>query len=67
MAGDVDMVMQMEEATQRFGINISAKKSEVWYIGKGKEDVRIEDIELRGKIVTLVEEFGYLGRVLTSY
>ena len=32
----VGMVMRMEEVTQRFGINISAKTSEILYIGRGE-------------------------------
>ena len=62
----VSMVMRMEEVTQRFGINISAKKSEVLYIGRGEGDVRIEDMELRGQRMKQVEEFVYLGSVFTS-
>ena len=35
----VGMVMRMELVTQRFGINISAKKSEVMYVGRGSGDL----------------------------
>ena len=31
----VGMVMRVKLVTQRFGINISAKKSEVMYVGRG--------------------------------
>ena len=51
----VAMVMRMEQVTQRFGINISAKKSEVMYIGSGKGDVRTEDMVLRGQRMKQVE------------
>ena len=40
--------MKMEEVTQRFGINISAKKNEFLYIGRGVSQVRVEDVQLRG-------------------
>ena len=62
----VGMVMRMEEVTQRFGINISAKKSEILYIGRGEGDVRMEDMELREQRMKQVEEFVYLGSVFTS-
>ena len=62
----VAMVMRMEQVTQRFGINISAKKSEVMYIGRGEGDVRTEDMVLRGQRMKQVEEFAYLGSVFTS-
>ena len=62
----VAMVMRMEQVTQRFGINVSAKKSEILYIGRGEGDVRIEDMELRGQRMKQVEEFVYLGSVFTS-
>ena len=62
----VAMVMRMEQVTQRFGINISAKKSEVMYIGRGEGDVRIQDMVLRGQRMKQVEEFAHLGSVLTS-
>ena len=52
--------------TQRFGINISAKKSEILYIGRGEGDVRIEDVQLRGQRMKQAEEFVYLGSVFTS-
>ena len=44
----VAMVLKMEEVTQKFGINISARKSELLYIGRGEGNVRVEDISLRG-------------------
>ena len=62
----VGMVMRMEEVTQRFGINISAKRSEILYIGRGEGDVRMEDMELREQRMKQVEEFVYLGSVFTS-
>ena len=46
----VAMVMKMEQVTQRFGINISARKSEVLFIGRDEGDIRIEDLELRGSL-----------------
>ena len=60
------LVMKMEEVTQRFGINISAKKSEILYIGRGVSDVRVEDVQLRGQAMKTVEEFTYLGSVMAS-
>ena len=60
------MVMRMEQVTQKFGINISAKKSEILYIGRGEGDVRIEDVQLRGQRMKQAEEFVYLGSVFTS-
>ena len=59
-------MMRMEEVTQRFGINISAKKSEVLHIGRGEGDIRMEDMELREQRMKQVEEFVYLGSVFTS-
>ena len=56
----------MEEVTQRLGINISAKKSEVLYIGRKEGDVRVEGVKMRGRRMKLVEEFGYLEKVFTS-
>ena len=37
------MIMKIEEVTQRFDINISAKKSEILYIGRGEGKVRVRD------------------------
>ena len=62
----VAMVMRMERVTQRFGINISARKSEVLFIGRGEGDVRMEDLQLRGQPMKRVEEFTYLGSIITS-
>ena len=62
----VGMVMRMELVTQRFGINISAKKSEVVYVGRGSGDVRVEDVNLRGETIRQVSDFTYLGSVVTS-
>ena len=62
----VGMVMSMEQVTQRFGINISAKKSEILYIGRGEGNVRTEDLQLRGQALKQVEEFIYLGSVFAS-
>ena len=60
------LVMKMEQVTQRFGINISAKKSEILYIGRGDSDVRVEDVRLRGQAMKAVDEFTYLGSVMAS-
>ena len=60
------MVMRMEMVTQRFGINISAKKSEVLYVGRGPGEVRVEDVTLRGETIREVGEFTYLGSVVTT-
>ena len=62
----VGMVMRMELVTQRFGINISAKKSEMLYVGRGQGNVRVEDLHLRGQTMKQVEEFTYLGSVVAS-
>ena len=60
------MIMRMEAVTQRFGINISAKKSEVLYVGRGPGDVRVEDVTLRGENIRQVGEFTYLGSVIAT-
>ena len=60
------MVMKMEEVTQRFGINISTKKSEILYIERGVSNIRVEDVQLRGQTMKTVEEFTYLGSVIAS-
>ena len=60
------MVMRMEGVTQKFGINISAKKSEVMYVGRGSGEVRVEDVTLRGETIREVGEFTYLGSVVTT-
>ena len=57
----VALVMNTEEVTQRFGININAKKSETLY-----SDVRVEDVQLREHAMKTLEEFTYLGSVMTS-
>lgn len=41
----VAMVMRMEQVTQRFCINISARKSEILFITQGEGNVRSEDIQ----------------------
>ena len=46
----VALVVKMEQLTQRFGINISAKKSEILHIGRGASDIKVEDVQLRGHI-----------------
>ena len=45
----VVMVMRIQEVTQRFGKDISAKKVEVKFIGRGEGDVRIDYMVLRGQ------------------
>ena len=60
------IVMKMEQATQRYGINISAKKTKILYIGRGESDVRVEGVQLRGQVMKTVEEFTYLGTVIAS-
>ena len=35
--------------TQRFGINIRAKQSEILDIGRGVSDFRVEDVQLRDR------------------
>lgn len=62
----VGLVVRMEEVTQRFGINISVKKSEVMCIGRGAENLNVEDLEFRGQTMKQVEEFIYLGSTITS-
>ena len=62
----VGMVMRMELVTQKFGINISARKSEMLYVGRGQGNVRVEDLQLRGQTMKQVEEFTYLGSVVAS-
>ena len=62
----VALFMKMEEVTQRFGINISARKCEVLYIGRDERSKRVQDISLRGQALKQVEEFTYLGSVITS-
>jgi hypothetical protein len=62
----VGLVVRMEEVTQRFGINISVKKSEVMCIGRGAENLNVEDLEFRGQTMKQVEEFIYLGSTVTS-
>ena len=62
----VGVLMQMEEVNHGFGLNISAKKSEIWYIGKGEGDVRMTDIELQGQRMIQIEELVYLGSVFTN-
>ena len=44
----VAMVMKIERTKQRFGINISARKSELLFIGRGEGDVRMGGLQLRG-------------------
>ena len=56
------MVLMMEELTQRFGNNVSAKKSEFLYIGRDVSDIRVEDVQLKGQ----GQEFTYLGSVIAS-
>ena len=51
---------------QELRINISAKKSELLYIGRDEDNVRVEDISLRGQMMKQVEKFTYLGSVITS-
>ena len=62
----VVMVMRMEVVTQRFGINISAKKSGVMYVDRGSVNVRMEDVNLRRETIRKLSEFTYLGSVVTS-
>ena len=60
------LVMKMEQVTQIFGINISAKKSEILYIGRGVSDFRVEDVQLIGQVMKTVEQFTYLGSLIVS-
>ena len=47
-------------------INISARKSEVLFIGRGEGDVRIKHLQLKGHPIKQVEEFTSLGNVVTT-
>jgi len=60
------LVVKMEEVTQRVGINISQKKSEVMVIGREQEQLRTENVELRGERLKQTEEYIYLGSAITS-
>ena len=42
------VVVKMEEVTQRVGINISQRRSEVMMIGREQEQLRTQNVELRG-------------------
>ena len=43
------LVMKIEDVTKRFGIIIRAKTSVILYINRGVSDVRVEDVQLRGR------------------
>ena len=60
------LVMKMEEVTQRVGISISQKKSEVMVVGRDQEQLRVEDVELRGERLKQTEEYIYLGSAITA-
>ena len=60
------LVMKMEEVTQRVGINISHKKSEVMVVTREQEQLSVEILELRGKRLKQTEEYMYLGSATTS-
>ena len=49
------LVMKMEEMTQRFVNNISAKKSEFLYSGSGASDVRVVDVQLMWQAMKTVK------------
>ena len=49
------LMMKLEQVTQKFGINISAKNCEIFYIGRGESDVIIEVVQLRGQAMKRVE------------
>ena len=51
---------------QELGINISAKKSEVIVSGSGTSDVRVVNVQLRGKAMKTVKDFTYLDGVAAS-
>ena len=56
----VAMGMKMEQVTQRFGIDISVRKSEVLFIGRGEGNVRIGESQLKRQPMKQVEELTYL-------
>ena len=60
------MLERMEEVTQDYGINISTKKTEVMCIRRELEQIRVEDVVMRGEMLKQVEEFTYLGSVFTA-
>ena len=60
------LVMKMEEVTQRVGINISQKKSEVMVVGREQEQLSVQNVELRGEGLKQTEEYIYLGSAITS-
>ena len=60
------MILKMEEVTQRFGIDISANKSEILYNDRGESNVRLREVSLRGQSMKQVEEFVNLGGVIPS-
>ena len=60
----VALVMKIEHVVlQGFGIDISAKKHEILYIGRAATDFRVEVVQLRMQAMKTVEELTYLGSV----
>jgi hypothetical protein len=62
----VSLVARMEEVTQRLGINISIKKSEVMLVSREEVDLNVNQLEFRGECMKQVKEFKYLGSMFTS-
>ena len=62
----VAMFMRTEQVTKGFMINISGRKREVVFIGRGEGDVRMEGLQLRGTPMKQVEKSTYLGSAVTS-
>ena len=62
----VALVKKMDEVSQRFGMNISAKKSVLLYIGRDEGNVILENIRLRDQTLKQAEEFTYVLNVAGS-
>jgi len=59
------MLKAMDNAVERFIMHINASKTKIMYVGKGTSQLPV-DVTINGGPVELVDQFKYLGGVLSS-
>jgi hypothetical protein len=59
------MLKAMDSATKRFTMRINASKTKIMSVGKGTSQL-LMDVTTNGNPVELVDQFKYLGGVLSS-
>ncbi len=59
------MLKAMDSIVERFTLCINASKTKIMYVGKGTSQLSV-DVTINGGPIELVDQFKYLGGVLSS-